>query len=62
MKPDIPTTLRRIPYVPGLYEFRHAAELCQMLRAEFDGPSTFHWASDGSPCLDQVSNATFVAL
>ena len=40
----------------------NAAELCQMFRAESDGPSNFHRTSDVSPRLDQVSDASFVAL
>ena len=40
----------------------NAAALCQMFRAESDGPSTFHWTSDVSQCPDQVSDASFVEL
>ena len=60
------TILRRSPHVLGcqssdLTSILNAAELCQMLRAESDGPSTFHRTSDVSPCLDQVALAAIEA-
>ena len=66
MKHNVPTTLRRNPYVPGCqnsaWRLLNAAELCQMIRAESDDPSTFHRTSDITPRLEQVTDASFVAL
>ena len=54
MKHDVSTTLRRRLYGPGYQNSdMNAAELCQMLRAESDGPSTQPMS---------LSNASFVGL
>ena len=59
MKHDVQHVDRMFPDVRiQTWRLLKAAELCQMS----DGPSTFHWASDVSLRLDQVSDASFVAL
>ena len=61
MKHDVSMTFRRTCTFPDVriqtWRLLNAAELCQMLRAESDGPSTFHWTSDVSPCLDQLRSS-----
>ena len=64
MKHDVHTTLRLSPNVPGcqnsdMPSTERSRTLPDVLRAESD---TFHRAADVSPCLDQVSDASFVAL